>query len=73
MLHSNTASDRLTKKHFNDSNDRDDQGIDGRSASDTPEKIDRVTRKRNAVARRQAENLQEDLYLKSLIDGERWF
>ena len=73
MLHSNTDSDRLINIYFNDSNNRDNQGVDGKSASDTPKKIDRVTRKKNAEARRRVERLKEDLHLNALIDGERWY
>ena len=73
MLHSNTASDRLTNKYFNNSSNWDIQGVDGKSVLDTPKKIDRVTRKKNAEARRRVERLKEDLHLKELIDGERWY
>jgi hypothetical protein len=73
MLHSNANIDRLKKNHFNDSIDRDDRGVDGRFDSDSSEKIDRLSRKRNAEARRRYETIREELQLKALIDGDRWF
>lgn len=73
MLHSNAASNRPTMKQFKNSNDWGDQGGNSRYDSNTTEKNDRVIRKRNAEARKRAENLREDLHLKALIDGERWF
>ena len=73
MLHSNSASDRLSMKHIKNSNDWGDQGGNSRYDSNATEKNDRVNRKRNAEARRRIENIREDLQLKALIDGDRWF
>ena len=73
MLHSNPASDSLSMKHFKNSNDWGDQGGNSHYDSNPTENNDRAIRKRNAEARRRAENLQEDLQLKALIDGDRWF
>lgn len=68
MLKSNTVKDSRAKGSLADSD-----AWDNHYDSDTPAKMDRINRKKNADARRRYENLKEDMQLKALIDGDRWF
>jgi hypothetical protein len=71
MSKSNTANDGRSKE--SDSDDWIDLGGADHDESDSPAKVDRINRKRNAEARRRYEMIREDMQLKALIDGDRWF
>ena len=73
MSKSNTVKDSRSQESFSYSDDWVDQGVADHDESDSPAKVDRINRKRNAEARRRYERIQEDLQLKALIDGDRWF
>ena len=73
MSHSHTVNNQKSGKQFNDISDICGQKFDDTYGSDTYNKFDRLKCKRDGDARRRVEQLQEDLHLKALVNGERWF
>ena len=73
MSKSNVTEGRLSRKSYDDSDDWDDVDGDEKYESVKPAKFDRSKRKINGNARRLYENIQDDLRLKALVDGDYWY